>query len=245
MKRLCPGLILAALLPLIVTLGGCAGTGTTGTPVSDLRVPPNQMVQAQQLADGSFSVCPQALIAIGGAPLSGYTWSLPTGSAYPPGTTVSALTGVFHGSGNGLEAGRDYLFDVRVSDGTRSASGTIRLRVARYPDDGIVGLPVFQQPMGVPVIRLQDGRANSPYGASLHVSGGTPPYSWFEDAGYAGRGDFALSGLTIDMARGVVRGTIMNSAAGKTLRFRITVRDNTDAIAATDGVGPVYEIRVQ
>ena len=225
-------------------LVGCDGSDTQGGSVSNLRVP-NQMVHAQQMADGSFTVTPQTLIATGGAPFSGYNWTLPSGSTYPPGTSVSVPTGVFHGSGNGLVAGNTYTFTVQVSDGTRSATGSVSLQVTPYSADGLIALPVFQQPLGVPVIRLPDARANSPYGASLHVKSGVPPYTWTEDASFAGRGDFGLSGLTIDMARSVVRGTVMNSAAGKTLRFMIVVRDSTGAIAATEGNRPVYEIRVQ
>ena len=47
------------------------------------------------------------------------------------------------------------------------------------------------------------------------------------------------------MARGIVRGTPMNSASGKTLRFKLVVRDSTGATAATDGIGPTYQIVVQ
>jgi len=246
MQRFCPPVVLVGALTLVVILAGCGGgTSTGGGDVSTLGVVAGQIVRAQQLQDGSFNVTAQPLLAGGGSPLSGYTWSLASGSAYPPGTTVAALTGVFNGSGNGLAAGNTYPFRVQVSDGTRTATGTINLVVDALPSNGIAPLITFQQPMGVPVIRLPQARANQPYGASLQVYGGDPPYSWFEDDTYAGRGDFALSGLRIDMARGIVRGTVMNSARGKTLRFRLVVRDDNDDIAATDGTGPTYEIVVQ
>lgn len=240
---------IAALLTgvLVVALGlvGCGGGEVDGGEGSNLRVLSGQVMQAQQMPDGSFTVVAQPLLAAGGSPFSGYTWSLASGSSFPPGTTVSFQTGVFSGSGNGLTAGRTYTFEMQVSDGTSTATGTITLEVDPVPANGIVPIPVFQQPMGVPVINLPDAQANRPYGASLHVLAGDPPYSWFEDATYAGRGDFALSGLKIDMARGIVRGTVMNSAAGKTLRFRINVKDSTGETAATDGVGPVYQIVVR
>lgn len=247
MQRFCSAVLLWAVLVVSLMFTGCGGSSTSdnGGGVSTLRVLSDQIVRAQELSDGSFSVTAQPLLATGGSPLSGYTWSLAAGSSYPPGTTVAALTGVFDGSGNGLTPGRTYPFTVQVSDGSRTATGTINLAVSALPSGGIPPITVFQQPMGVPIIRLPIARTNQPYGASLQVYGGDAPYSWLEDDTYAGRGDFALSGLRIDMARGIVRGTVMNSARGKTLRFRLVVRDNNDDIAATDGMGPTYEIVVQ
>lgn len=238
-------LLCGVLVALMVAgCGGGGGDDDTGN-VSTLRILSGQVVRAQELADGSFFVTAQPLLAAGGAPLSGYTWTIASGSAFPPGTTVDALTGVFKGNGNGLVAGQNYQFNVQVSDGTRTAIGTIALQVAALPQGGIPPITVFQQPLGVPTIRLPNARANAPYGASLQVLGGEPPYSWFEDETWIGRGDFALSGLTVDMARGIVRGTVMNSARGKTLRFRIAVRDNNGDIAVRDDAGPIYEIVVQ
>ncbi len=240
MQQRCSLVLLCGALPVLVSLIGCAGTIVDdGGGASNLRVVPGQIVRAQQQADGSFAITPQPLLAGGGSPFSGYNWSIATGSSFPPGTTVAAATGVFNGSGAGLVAGQNYPFTMRVSDGTSTASGTVTLQVAALPAGGIAPFTVFQQPMGVPVIVLPTARANAPYGASLQVYGGDPPYSWFEDETYAGRGDFALSGLTIDMARGVVRGTLMNSAAGKTLRFRIVVRDNAGDTAVTEPGRPV------
>lgn len=247
MQRFCSAVLLCGVLVVSVMFTGCGGgsSSSDGSGVSALRVLSGQTVRAQELSDGSFSVTAEPLLAAGGSPLSGYTWTLASGSSYPPGTSVAALTGVFSGSGNGLTPGTSYPFTMQVSDGSRTATGTITLVVSALPSNGIPPLTTFQQPMGVPIIRLPNARANQPYGASLHVYGGDPPYSWFEDDTYAKRGDFALSGLRIDMARGVVRGTVMNSARGKTLRFRLVVRDDNDDIAATDGMGPTYEIVVQ
>lgn len=71
--------------------------------------------------------------------------------------------------------------------------------------------------------------------------GGTPPYSWSEDASYSGRGEFDLSGLTIGQSSGIVKGTLLNSSSGKTLKFRVIVRDN----AGDTSSGPVYTITVR
>lgn len=245
MRRTCCAVLLCVVLSVALVVTGCGGGGADGGGGgSNLRVLANQVVQAQQLNDGSFEVTSQPLLAAGGSPLSGYTWSLASGSAYPPGTTVSALTGVFGGSGAGLAPGQ-YDFGMVVSDGSSTASGVITLVVSPLPTNGIPPILVFQQPMGVPVIRLPNATANEPYGASLQVIGGVPPYTWLEDPSYVGPEDFGLSGLRIDQARGIVRGTPFNSAAGKTLRFKLIVTDNEGETAATDGVGPVYEILVQ
>lgn len=238
---------------LVVGLAGCGGLvedliddiDDNGNGGIALRIMPQQWqtLTAQEQADGSFQVHARPLLAAGGAPLSGYTWALASGSSFPPGTTVSPLTGVFHGNGNGLVAGNTYPFEMQVTDGSSTVRGTFQLTA--LPAGDIPPSMVFQQWMGVPTIRLPDANADQPYGASLAVLAGTPPYSWFEDASYADRGDFHLSGLVIDQARGIVRGTLMHSAAGKTLRFRIVVKDHTGATAVTEPGRPVYEIVVK
>jgi hypothetical protein len=240
---------------LVVGLVGCSGLiddliDDIDDDIDDnggiaLRILPGQALTAQQQADGSFQVHAQPLRAAGGAPFSGYTWACASGSNFPPGTTVAPLTGVFSGGGNGLVAGNTYQFEMQVSDGTSTARTNFTLTVAGIPVGGIPPFMVFQQWMGVPTIQLPDAKADQPYGASLAVLAGTPPYSWFEDASYAGRGDFNLSGLVIDQASGIVRGTLMHSAAGKTLRFRIVVKDHTGETAVTEPGRPVYEIVVQ
>ena len=97
----------------------------------------------QQLAPGTIStgdangnplnppvsyVTPQTLFAWGGAPISGYTWTLATGSTFPPGTTVAPLTGIFQSNGSPLIAGT-YSFIMTVSDGSTTANGTFSYTV--------------------------------------------------------------------------------------------------------------------
>jgi len=102
--------------------------------------------------------------------------------------------------------------------------------------------------MNVDSFALDDAHANKPYGASLFAMGGTPPYNWREDASYSGRGDFDLSGLTIDQSSGIVRGTLFNSASGKTLKFRVVVQDaagDTDVNSRYGVDWTVYTITVR
>jgi hypothetical protein len=218
------------------------GGGTT------LRILPGYTLSA--CIDSTSHVNPQTLMAAGGSPFAGYTWSIASLSSYPMGTTVSSLTGVFVSNGGALNAAKpQQSFTMEVSDGTSTATGSVTLNVTTVSSapssDGVpgVGCPwaILQQYPSVS-FALDDAHANKPYGASLFAMGGTPPYSWSEDASYSGRGDFDLSGLTIDQSSGIVRGTLFNSSSGKTLKFRVIVRDNAGATTIS---GPVYTITVR
>ena len=170
-----------------------------------------------------FTPEPLTLLAWGGSPLSGYTWTLANGSTFPPGTTVDALTGIFHGNGSPLVSG-NYSFTVMVSDGSTSASATFPFAVTDDYVDPPARTP-FEQ-LNVSTLALPDAKAGAGYGASLYADGGTPPYgSWTKASG-------ALPpGMVIDSARGVVRGTPFSSASGNTYSFQVNVLDNTDASA--------------
>ena len=239
MKNIWVGLVVAVVVVVGVT--GCGGLTSVenggGTDSGTLRILPNQTLSAAINPEGQANVSPQTLLAEGGSPLSGYTWTIASGSTFPPGTTVWALTGVFWGSGAGLSVG-SYPIRMQVSDGSSTATGTVTLVVQQYE---ILPWAVLQQ-WPLSQFALMDARAGHPYGASLFAMGGEPPYTWAEDTTYSGRTDFDVSGLTIDATRGVVRGTPMSSAAGKTLRFRVIVRDGAGDTAV---YAPVYTITVQ
>src|SRR4029077_1833508 len=72
---------------------------------------------------------------------------------------------------------------------------------------------------------LPDARAGLGYGASLYADGGTPTYhNWHVVSG-------ALpSGMFLDQARGVVRGTPFTNAVGA-YSFRVDVLDGTNTHA--------------
>jgi hypothetical protein len=174
------------------------------------------------------------------------------------GTTVNSSTGVFSSTVTGSTLYTDLSaakpgksFTVSVSDGpsigASTATGTVTMNVSTVssaPSNGVpgVGCPfaVFQQNLGSS-FALDDAYANKPYGATLFVMGGTPPYSWSEDKTYTGRTDLATVGLVLDATHGIVRSTAFNSASGTTVRFRAVVTDHAGDVA----VGTtVYSIRV-
>ena len=161
--------------------------------------------------------------------------------SYPAGTTVTAGTGVFKSTGGSLVTGRQK-FTMTVSDGTSTASAEVTLTVTKlWP-----AWEIILQQMNVGSFELDDAEADKPYGASLFASGGAPPYTITEDLTYSGRTDFDASGLVIDASKGIVRGTILKSASGKSLKFRIMVRDNEGEVAGGDpGIDPVYSIPVK
>jgi hypothetical protein len=180
----------------------------------------------------------QTVMADGGSPLRNYTWSIELSPVPPSGVTIESLTGVINRAGTsstGLTAGRK-AFNVKVSDGSSTATGSITLNITSYTPGPAA---VFQQ-LAV-ALQLKGGEANKAYGASLFAMGGTPPFSWKLDQTYAGSVDITTSGLSIDGTGGIVKGTILNSAAGKTIKFRVTVTDKNGTVAAFN---PVYTIIV-
>ena len=238
-----------SLVMFLFTFGWCTPAAPSNNGASTtLRILPGFSLSAcKDTYTGKSYVEPQTLMAAGGSPLAGYTWST---SGFPVGTTVWPQTGVFVSNGGimSLTTGQ-YPITVEVSDGTSTKTGSVTLYVTTVSSAPLGGIPmpgcpvaILQQMNGVGSFVLDDAYANKPYGASLYATGGTPPYSWSEDASYSGRGDFNLSGLTIGMSSGIVRGTLFNSSSGKTLKFRVIVKDNA---GSTSLPGPVYSITVK
>jgi hypothetical protein len=204
-----------------------------------LRIFPGQTVSGYIDSHSNQDyVLPQTLLAVGGDPHNGYSWSC---SQYPAGVTVTAGTGVFTTTGGSLLEGQTQ-FTMTVSDGTSEATAKVTLTVTKeYP---IPGADVQQ--MNVAAFALDEATANKPYGASVFAQGGTPPYTFTEDNTYSGKSDFDASGLVIDASKGIVRGTLMETASGKTLKFRVIVRDATgESEGGNSGIDPVYSIPVK
>ncbi len=203
--------------------------------VPNLYIPEGQILTGMIVVRGSdtyYYVDSETLGAYGGAPLSGYTWTVDNLSALPAGTTVDPLTGIFHSSG-GIIVHGNHTFTMEVSDGSRTATGTFIFKVDTYENFG--PLAVFQQP-ALSSIPLPDAHTGYGYGASLWALGeGELPWSW-----YLATGELP-PGLVIDEANGIVRGEPFSSAAGNTYDFTITVRDKNGEEA---GYSPTYTIDV-
>lgn len=177
------------------------------------------------------------LRAEGGSPKPGYTWSVASLSALPVGTAVDPLTGMFKSNGGQLLQGT-HKFDMVVSDGSRTATGSFTFTVEK---GDMVPVASFQQP-AFEDISLPDAKSGSGYGATLRSFGkGALPWTWSIVSGNL------PAGLTLDKTTGVVHGTPFSSSAGKSYWFMISVTDkdgNQAAILAPSGNAPRYTISV-
>lgn len=215
---------------------------SNSTAGSALRIVTGSAGERQQLTanidnTGYLNFNPQTVMADGGSPLHTYTWSIDNSADIPVGITIAPLTGVITlASSSASPTVGTTPIKVKVSDGSSTATGYVNLFVSNYTP----GPEALLQQLSVN-FQLVDGVANKAYGASLYAMGGTPPYSWALDETYAGSADLTGAGLTVDGTAGIVRGTIMNSAAGKTIKFKVVVTDNTGAVALGS---PVYTIKV-
>jgi hypothetical protein len=172
------------------------------------------------------------LLVGGGAPSSGYTWS---SSNLPPGLVLNAATGVISGNGNPASippANSTIDIPITVTDGTQTIPappGTVTFSVQDYPpgNTNICGLPIFQVFAGPIPLYAQPG---APYGVTLSVVGGTPPYTWT-----LAKNSVLPAGLVLGPSTGVVHGTASQSQAGQTFNFSITVTDSTNGSAYVSG----------
>jgi len=224
------------LLGIMIFMFSC--NKESSNPSNSLRILPNQVITANIDNTGYTNFNAQTILADGGSPLHNYNWSIESSPTPPSGITIEPLTGVINRIGTsstGLSVGKK-TFSVKVSDGSATETETITLDITGYTPGPAAD---FQQLSSG--FQLKDGEANKAYGASLFAMGGTPPYSWKLDQTYAGSADLSVVGLTIDGTGGIVRGTILNSASGKTINFKVIVTDNTGEIAF---YSPVYTIKV-
>jgi hypothetical protein len=188
-------------------------------------------------------------LAQGGSPLSGYTWSVASGSTLPNGTNLDSLTGILKGNGSQVFGGT---FTIQVSDGTRTATRTFTLpkeevAISDVFDPNFTGpcpTSAFQQPQSRNIV-LPSAPAGKAYGASLEVILGRPgTLTWAVASGSL------PPGLALDQSRGVVRGTPLSSASGTTYRFQVSITTSNPAAgagptASCGGFGcPTYAITV-
>jgi hypothetical protein len=233
---------IAAIVTAMVFMVSCKKT--TNNSSCSLRILKSPSGQTQSITanidDGGYTnINAQTLLADGGTPLRSYSWSIENNPVPPPGYIFWPQSGVIDRTSgtasNGLKVGTTK-FKVTVSDGSCNKTEEIDLVVTQYTPGPAA---VFQQLSSN--FQLKNGEANKPYGASLFAMGGTPPYSWQLDETYPGSADVTTAGLSIDATGGIVRGTSLNSASGKNIRFKVIVTDVSGAVAV---YSPVYSIMV-
>jgi hypothetical protein len=223
------------LIGIIILTPSCE---KDSNPKRNLRVVPDQVITANIDNTGYLNFNAQTILADGGNPTNGYSWGIESSPTPPSGVTIGSLDGVTNKTGTsstGLSVG-DKTFKVKVSDGDHTATESVTLRITGYTPGPAAILQQLSSGF-----ELKEGWADKAYGASLFVMGGTPPYKWKLDNTYAGSADLTNAGLSVEETYGIVRGTILESASGKTISFRVIVTDNAGDIAV---YSPVYSIKV-
>ncbi len=187
---------------------------------------PGQTIYAcpKTMTQPAGGVCNANVLVGGGAPASGYTFTVQSGFTLPAGVFLTAATGVITRSGANSRlpaAGAVKKIHITVSDGSKSANGTVTFQM--QGSGGVCGCGVFQVvagPIPLPAV------ANQPYAVTLSVVGPPsgqalrPNYNWKVRAGST-----LPPGLVLDAARGVLRGTPTAAAKGKTYNFFVDVKE--------------------
>ena len=117
-------------------------------------------------------------------------------------------------------AGTSTIFHVTASDGAKSKSGVVTLKV--QSSSGVCGCPIFTVLTGP----LPSATVNQPYAVTLAVVG--PPSDQIRRPTYRWKvrnGSNIPPGLVLDKARGVLRGTPSASASGHVYNFYVDVTE--------------------
>ena len=214
---------------LTVTANSSSNTAVTATfnlaapgGPSTLAVLPGQVIYGviDQNGGAYSNLTPYLLVATGGNVLSGYTWSVPSGSPrnYPPAIAIQPFGVVDDASPASLTPGV-FTMPVEVSEGTTAVTSqvTIDLSSVCNSSNGPSNNPCYSAGLTNQHIQyLPSGTVGKTYAATIVTSGGTPPYSWFLGAGSL------PPGIVIDQARGILRGT---PAIANTYHFYVLTTD--------------------
>jgi len=243
-------------------VGSCGGGSGPSSAVSHSGVPLGMTSGQNALAAvdtnaGKYSyVEAYQFEAWGGSPQSGYTWTVSTGSTLPlAGLSLAPLTGVLTGTPPSGTAPGDYPFSITVSDGSSTYSSMVYVHVVTCNSDIGQGMSDSSNCSGggYPPPLMEDGGVNltaflpnapkpgEPFGISLWVSGGVPPYQ-----NWTVTGGSVPPGLTLDQDRGVLWGTPFSSASGTTYSFSVSVSDSAgDTAPGATYVAAPYSLAVQ
>ncbi|HVB34731.1 MAG TPA: Ig domain-containing protein, partial [Patescibacteria group bacterium] len=171
-------------------------------PVSPLSVSTTSMSQAT--AGQSYSA---SLQATGGT--SPYMWSLASGQL-PAGLSL-AVNGQI--SGTPLASGQ-YNFAIQVQDASSSpqtASASLSISVLSAPSPS-------SSPLTIITTWLPQAYVPQPYASPIHISGGTPGFTWSISSGQM------PAGLTLSTTTGEISG---NPSATGTFTFTVSVSDSS------------------
>ncbi|MCG3166267.1 MAG: hypothetical protein POELPBGB_02045 [Bacteroidia bacterium] len=178
------------------------------------------------------AVVPYKIQVDGGSPshaTGDYSFSVANLSALPFGVALDEQTGVLKNSGGTLVPGL-HPFTINVSDGTCSVDRTLYMRVTFVPANNSIPWPLFQFDS---FVFLDHAEPNKPYGSSLCLMGGEPPYQFFM---IPGSGSMP-PGLSLGASNGVISGTVFDNAAG-IYEFRVGAVDAAgDTCLGTGGIG--------
>ena len=212
---------------IIACVGVSAGASSAFAAAQPIRFLPGQTIYACPKIVSPKTpavVCSGNVLVGGGAPLSGYTFTVKTGTTLPKGVFLTATTGVItmEAKSSALPAaGVSKVIHVTASDGSKSASGNVTFAV-QNPGSGVCGCGVFQVLYGP----LPPAKAHQPYGVTLAIVGPPsnqvlrPNYSWKVHTG-----NHIPPGMVLDPSTGVLRGTPTAAAAGKVYNFAVDVKE--------------------
>jgi hypothetical protein len=153
----------------------------------------------------------QEIVVTGGT--EPYSFSVSSG-ALPAGLSLDPETGEITGEPTAAATSN---FGITVSDSSNpQQTATRNLKIAITP------------PLEIEEAPLPGGSLQTPYSASIVVSGGTAPYTWTRSAGTL------PAGLTLNSSTGVISGT--PTAAATTLSFVVAVTDSSTPQLSTNSV---------
>jgi hypothetical protein len=165
-------------------------------------------------------VCNTNILATGGQVISGYTFTVKPGTTLPRGIFLLALTGEVTLQSKSSTLPARGTFQVVVHDDVgNQASSVVTLLV--QPKTAICGCPVFQTSSGA----LPAAKVGVSYVVTVPIAGPSsldvlrPNYVWT-----LRRGSVLPAGLTLDQARGVIRGIPKATAHGPH-NFTVNVRE--------------------
>ena len=223
--------------------GACTGTGTCAVTMNQnqtvtadferapfggaglaLQIPSQQVFSGcVDIATGRTNIDTTTLVAFGGVVASGYTWTVTAGTTLPAGVGFLPF-GFITGNGGTASPGNS-TFSMTVNDDTGTqAAGMFTMSISqgnsstKPPTPCGAAVPSLQSPSNLP-----DATNSKPYAAQIHLTGVTLPVTWS-----LASGNLPASGLVLDQARGVVRGTPPASAAGQSFTFTIQVTDSAN-----------------